>query len=90
MVPTELVEREFWRLVSSIEEDVTVEYGADIHSKEFGSGFPMNNGKRKLTKEEEVRALFFLFSKLSFSLAVFVSVMIAVSGFRLTVENLVN
>ncbi|CAG03939.1 unnamed protein product, partial [Tetraodon nigroviridis] len=54
MVPTELVEREFWRLVSSIEEDVTVEYGADIHSKEFGSGFPMNNGKRNLTKEEEV------------------------------------
>uniref|UniRef100_A0A672JIG8 [histone H3]-trimethyl-L-lysine(4) demethylase n=1 Tax=Salarias fasciatus TaxID=181472 RepID=A0A672JIG8_SALFA len=53
MVPTELVEREFWRLVSSIEEDVTVEYGADIHSKEFGSGFPMNNGKRILTKEEE-------------------------------------
>ncbi|XP_037629271.1 lysine-specific demethylase 5C isoform X2 [Sebastes umbrosus] len=53
MVPTELVEREFWRLVSSIEEDVVVEYGADIHSKEFGSGFPMNNGKRKLTKEEE-------------------------------------
>lgn len=58
MVPTELVEREFWRLVSSIEEDVTVEYGADIHSKEFGSGFPMNNGKRKLTKEEEVCVLF--------------------------------
>uniref|UniRef100_A0A3Q3JXQ1 [histone H3]-trimethyl-L-lysine(4) demethylase n=1 Tax=Monopterus albus TaxID=43700 RepID=A0A3Q3JXQ1_MONAL len=53
MVPTELVEREFWRLVSSIEEDVTVEYGADIHSKEFGSGFPTSNGKRKLTEEEE-------------------------------------
>uniref|UniRef100_A0A3B3BBK0 [histone H3]-trimethyl-L-lysine(4) demethylase n=1 Tax=Oryzias melastigma TaxID=30732 RepID=A0A3B3BBK0_ORYME len=53
MVPTELVEREFWRLVSSIEEDVTVEYGADIHSKEFGSGFPMNNGKKVLTEEEE-------------------------------------
>ncbi|KAL1020992.1 hypothetical protein UPYG_G00007360 [Umbra pygmaea] len=52
MVPTELVEREFWRLVSSIEEDVTVEYGADIHSKEFGSGFPMNNGKKSLSKEE--------------------------------------
>ncbi|CAL9703426.1 unnamed protein product [Knipowitschia caucasica] len=53
MVPTELVEREFWRLVSSIEEDVTVEYGADIHSKEFGSGFPMNNGKKVLTPEED-------------------------------------
>ncbi|XP_028669207.1 lysine-specific demethylase 5C isoform X2 [Erpetoichthys calabaricus] len=53
MVPTELVEKEFWRLVSSIEEDVTVEYGADIHSKEFGSGFPINDGKRVLTPEEE-------------------------------------
>lgn len=65
MVPTELVEREFWRLVSSIEEDVTVEYGADIHSKEFGSGFPMNNGKKKLTKEEEVRTFLFLFCNIS-------------------------
>ncbi|XP_058875912.1 lysine-specific demethylase 5C-like, partial [Acipenser ruthenus] len=53
MVPTELVEKEFWRLVSSIEEDVTVEYGADIHSKDFGSGFPMKNGKRELAPEEE-------------------------------------
>lgn len=62
MVPTELVEKEFWRLVSSIEEDVTVEYGADIHSKEFGSGFPVNNGKRHLTDEEEVCIFFFPFS----------------------------
>ena len=54
MVPTELVEKEFWRLVNSIEEDVTVEYGADIHSKEFGSGFPINDGKRQLSPEEEV------------------------------------
>ncbi|XP_062827284.1 lysine-specific demethylase 5C isoform X2 [Anolis carolinensis] len=53
MVPTELVEKEFWRLVNSIEEDVTVEYGADIHSKEFGSGFPINDGKRQLSPEEE-------------------------------------
>lgn len=54
MVPTELVEKEFWRLVNSIEEDVTVEYGADIHSKEFGSGFPISDSKRHLTPEEEV------------------------------------
>ncbi|XP_043829808.1 lysine-specific demethylase 5C-like isoform X2 [Dromiciops gliroides] len=53
MVPTELVEREFWRLVNSIEEDVTVEYGADIHSKEFGSGFPINDSKKHLSDEEE-------------------------------------
>uniref|UniRef100_A0A3B4E1W0 [histone H3]-trimethyl-L-lysine(4) demethylase n=1 Tax=Pygocentrus nattereri TaxID=42514 RepID=A0A3B4E1W0_PYGNA len=43
MVPTELVEKEFWRMVSTIEEDVTVEYGADIASKDFGSGFPVKN-----------------------------------------------
>ncbi|XP_075691413.1 lysine-specific demethylase 5C isoform X3 [Rhinoderma darwinii] len=56
MVPTELVEKEFWRLVNSIEEDVTVQYGADIHSKEFGSGFPMLDGKSELTPEEETYA----------------------------------
>lgn len=53
MVPTELVEKEFWRLVSSIEEDVIVEYGADISSRDFGSGFPTLDGRRKLTPDEE-------------------------------------
>ncbi|KAG9335221.1 hypothetical protein JZ751_005576 [Albula glossodonta] len=53
MVPTELVEKEFWRLVSSIEEDVIVEYGADISSKDVGSGFPVRDGKRRLLSEEE-------------------------------------
>lgn len=55
MVPTELVEKEFWRLVSSIEEDVIVEYGADISSKDVGSGFPVRDGKRRLLGDEEVR-----------------------------------
>lgn len=54
MVPTELVEKEFWRLVSTIEEDVTVEYGADIASKEFGSGFPIKNGRFKVSEKDEV------------------------------------
>lgn len=34
------VEREFWRLVSSIDDSVEVEYGADIHCTTHGSGFP--------------------------------------------------
>lgn len=55
MVPTELVEKEFWRMVSSIEEDVIVEYGADISSKDVGSGFPVRDGKRRLLGDEEVR-----------------------------------
>ncbi|XP_073726145.1 lysine-specific demethylase 5A isoform X1 [Misgurnus anguillicaudatus] len=53
MVPTELVEKEFWRLVSSIEEDVIVEYGADISSKDVGSGFPVRDGKKKLFGDED-------------------------------------
>ncbi|KAG7280489.1 hypothetical protein CRUP_022018 [Coryphaenoides rupestris] len=53
MVPTELVEKEFWRLVSTIEEDVTVEYGADIASKEFGSGFPVKNGQVEVSTDDE-------------------------------------
>lgn len=54
MVPTELVEKEFWRLVSTVEEDVTVEYGADIASKEFGSGFPVKNSHFEVSSEDEV------------------------------------
>ncbi|TRY59713.1 hypothetical protein DNTS_002507 [Danionella cerebrum] len=53
MVPTELVEKEFWRLLGTIEEDVTVEYGADIASKDFGSGFPLKHGTFKVSPEEE-------------------------------------
>ncbi|XP_046727107.1 lysine-specific demethylase 5B-B isoform X4 [Silurus meridionalis] len=53
MVPTELVEKEFWRLVGTITEDVTVEYGADIASKEFGSGFPIKGGKFKVAPQDE-------------------------------------
>uniref|UniRef100_H2Y6C5 [histone H3]-trimethyl-L-lysine(4) demethylase n=1 Tax=Ciona savignyi TaxID=51511 RepID=H2Y6C5_CIOSA len=55
MVPTEAVEREFWRLVGSLEEDLTVEYGADIHVIENGSGFPRmcDAERRQLSSEEE-------------------------------------
>ncbi|KAJ1674826.1 hypothetical protein EV182_002486, partial [Spiromyces aspiralis] len=34
------VEAEFWRLVGATYEDVEVEYGADLHSNQHGSGFP--------------------------------------------------
>lgn len=43
LVPTAMVEREFWRIVSSIDEDVAVEYGADLHTMDHGSGFPTKN-----------------------------------------------
>jgi len=40
-VPGSVIEKEFWRLVTSLEDDVMVEYGADLHTAEHGSGFPM-------------------------------------------------
>lgn len=44
-VPLNLVEQEYWRLVSCLEENVCVEYGADLHCNEFGSGFPTRTSK---------------------------------------------
>jgi histone demethylase JARID1 len=39
-VPVDEVEREFWKIVGSIDADVSVEYGADLHTMDHGSGFP--------------------------------------------------
>lgn len=53
MVPTATVEKEFWRIVSAIDEDVTVEYGADLHTMEHGSGFPTKSSKNLAPDDEE-------------------------------------
>ncbi|XP_041984302.1 lysine-specific demethylase lid isoform X2 [Aricia agestis] len=53
MVPTSAVEREFWRVVSSIDEDVTVEYGADLHSMDHGSGFPTKSSAHLYPGEQQ-------------------------------------
>ena len=47
-----MAEREFWRIVSSIDEDVTVEYGADLHTMDHGSGFPTTNSKNLLPADQ--------------------------------------
>ncbi|VDM31140.1 unnamed protein product [Hydatigera taeniaeformis] len=39
-VPCEEVEQEFWRILQEYTEDVVVEYGADVHASDQGSGFP--------------------------------------------------
>ncbi|XP_054168753.1 lysine-specific demethylase 5C-like isoform X2 [Oppia nitens] len=48
-----LAEKEFWRLVSAIEESVTVEYGADLHTNDYGSGFPTKTTKNLLPSDME-------------------------------------
>ena len=52
MVPCETVEREFWRLVNSLEEDIAVQYGADIHAMDQGSGFPTKATKDQFPEDE--------------------------------------
>ncbi|XP_025106262.1 lysine-specific demethylase 5A-like isoform X3 [Pomacea canaliculata] len=52
-VTTGMVEKEFWRLVHSLEEDVCVLYGADIHAVEMGSGFPTKGTPNLLPEDEE-------------------------------------
>lgn len=47
-VPLAQVEREYWRLVSSLYQSVSVEYGADLHCNDFGSGFPTKSTRDRL------------------------------------------
>merc|ERR1719430_2224566 len=56
LIPMSLVEREYWRILDNIDEDVVVEYGADLHSMDHGSGFPMLNSKH-LTGEDHPYAV---------------------------------
>ncbi|ESN91986.1 hypothetical protein HELRODRAFT_194466 [Helobdella robusta] len=53
LVPYSACEEEFWRLVECLEEDVSVEYGADIHSGEQGSGFPTEKTRDRFSGDEE-------------------------------------
>ena len=43
MVPSKMIEQEFWRIVSTPEDEVTVEYGNRIRTKTHGSGFPVTS-----------------------------------------------
>ncbi|KAK2189153.1 hypothetical protein NP493_114g03035 [Ridgeia piscesae] len=51
-VPCTTVEKEFWRLVNSIEDEVVVKYGADVHVMEVGSGFP-TKGTQEFIEDQD-------------------------------------
>lgn len=51
MVPTEKVEQEYWKILASMDSNVTVEYGADLHSMDHGSGFPTEMALRQAGDE---------------------------------------
>ncbi|XP_014239393.1 lysine-specific demethylase lid-like [Cimex lectularius] len=53
-VPLSIVEKEFWKIVSSIDETVTVEYGSDLHSIDRGSGFPTKDTINPITDNPDI------------------------------------
>lgn len=53
LVPTSAVEKEYWRVVSLIDGDITVEYGADLHTMDHGSGFPTKSCMSKAEEGQE-------------------------------------
>lgn len=57
-VPYSLVEKEFWRIVNAVDEDVTVEYGADLHTIDHGSGFPNKKTKCLLPGDEVCKNIY--------------------------------
>ena len=52
-----MAEREYWRIVSSIDEDVTVEYGADLHTMDHGSGFPTHKSNNLMAADKVSQAI---------------------------------
>jgi len=55
LIPMSLVEREYWRILDNIDEDVMVEYGADLHTMDHGSGFP-THGSKHLSQDDYMYA----------------------------------
>lgn len=53
LVPTSAVEKEYWRVVSLIDGDITVEYGADLHTMDHGSGFPTKSCVNKAEPDQD-------------------------------------
>lgn len=49
------VEKEFWRILTDpFEHIVCVEYGADLHTNDYGSGFPTEKNISNLNDEQKV------------------------------------
>ncbi|CAF0835944.1 unnamed protein product [Brachionus calyciflorus] len=52
-ITPEECENEFWKILSNPDEVVEVEYGADLHTLETGSGFPTKSHKGKYKESHE-------------------------------------
>ncbi|GAA53458.1 lysine-specific demethylase 5B [Clonorchis sinensis] len=46
------VEKEFWRIMSCQNSGITVEYGADLNARDFGSGFPYKRDRQNAERKK--------------------------------------
>lgn len=53
-ITSDEIEREFWRILASPNESIVVEYGADLHTLEIGSGFPTISYKGESKSNDKV------------------------------------
>nr|XP_018903595.1 PREDICTED: lysine-specific demethylase 5B isoform X1 [Bemisia tabaci] len=51
------IEREYWRILSCLEEPISVEYGADLQTHEHGSGFPTHKLLERVPEEKARKLL---------------------------------
>lgn len=56
-IPEDIVEKEYWRILSDSFSKVVVEYGADLHSLDHGSGFPCERINRAYRDPETPKYL---------------------------------
>lgn len=47
-----MLEKEFWRILSTFDAGIAVEYGADLHTIDYGSGFPMASTKNNANSHQ--------------------------------------
>lgn len=50
-ISCDLAEKEFWRLVTNLDDQCVVEYGADLHTNLVGSGFASRRNEQNQSPE---------------------------------------
>ncbi|TGZ70784.1 hypothetical protein CRM22_003003 [Opisthorchis felineus] len=52
LISLDEVEKEFWRIMDCQDSGITVEYGADLNARDFGSGFPYKGDRQNAERKK--------------------------------------
>ena len=81
-ITSDEIEREFWRILASPNESIAVEYGADLHTLDIGSGFPTISYKEESKSNDKVNYFINIFF-LNYHLTILIALKVL---FGLTLE----